>query len=146
MADYAVISNGVCVTVIVADADFAAAHFPGAIDIDTVSPRPGIGWSYDGTTWTAPAPPAPPAPSTVFERQAFMDLFTPLEIQACVNYATSLTATAPQKQGIAAVLFQFQSADTVDVTNPKVIAGVELLEAAGLLNTGRAAEILATTH
>ena len=51
---YAKIENGQISNVIVADADFAAAHglveFPTYIDNQAV----GIGWKYDGITFTEP--------------------------------------------------------------------------------------------
>ena len=66
---YALIENGVVVNVIVADADFAATI--GAVELPEYA---GIGWSYDGTTWTAPTPPAPPVPQMVSMRQARLAL------------------------------------------------------------------------
>lgn len=40
-----------------------SAGFDYFIEIDTLTPMPGIGWSYDGTNFTAPTPPSsPPAP------------------------------------------------------------------------------------
>jgi hypothetical protein len=29
-------------------------HHPGAIRIDAIKPMPAVGWTYDGTTFTAP--------------------------------------------------------------------------------------------
>lgn len=51
---FALIENGVVNNTIVAD------EWPGGVNITDLKPRPGIGWSYDGTTFTPPA--APPAP------------------------------------------------------------------------------------
>jgi|GEM_PF-3517146 len=51
---YAVIQNGVVVNTIVASQPFVDANYPGSPRIDTITPQPGIGWGYDGTTWTAP--------------------------------------------------------------------------------------------
>lgn len=45
--------------VIVADAAFAALFPAGTlIEVDAVVPQPGIGWTFDGTTWTPPLPEA----------------------------------------------------------------------------------------
>jgi len=33
-----------------------------AIDVSAVTPQPGIGWTYNGSTFTPPAPPAPTSP------------------------------------------------------------------------------------
>lgn len=37
-------------------------QFDAVIDVTGLDPRPAIGWSYDGTTFTAPPPPEEPAP------------------------------------------------------------------------------------
>ena len=52
---YAIVEKGVVTNVIVASAEFIAA-VPGHVRIDTVTPRPGLGWTYANTRWTAPAP------------------------------------------------------------------------------------------
>ena len=53
---YAKIENGVITNAVVADADFAAEHglveFPAYIGDKAV----GIGWKYNGTTFTEPDP------------------------------------------------------------------------------------------
>jgi hypothetical protein len=53
---YAKIENGVITNTIVADAAFAAEHglveFPTYVNNEAV----GIGWKYDGITFTAPDP------------------------------------------------------------------------------------------
>ena len=51
---YAVIQDGVVTNTIVADQAFIDQYYPGSPRIDNVAPQPGIGWGYDGTTWTAP--------------------------------------------------------------------------------------------
>jgi hypothetical protein len=51
---YAVIQDGVVTNTIVADQTFIDQHYPGTPRIDNVAPQPGIGWGFDGTTWTAP--------------------------------------------------------------------------------------------
>jgi hypothetical protein len=51
---YAVIQDGVVTNTIVADQAFIDRHYPGSPRIDNVTPQPGIGWGYDGATWTAP--------------------------------------------------------------------------------------------
>lgn len=68
---YAVIENGVVANIIVADADFAATI--GAVELSEYA---DIGWTYDGTTWTAPTPPAPPVPQMVSMRQARLALLS----------------------------------------------------------------------
>lgn len=71
MSDFAVIEAGTVVNVIVADTlSWVQQAFPSAlaVQIDTLSPVPGIGWTYDSSTSTFVSPPAPappPAPATL---------------------------------------------------------------------------------
>ncbi len=68
---YALIRNGVVRNVIVATGDFIAtilANWDAAIDISDLDPKPGIGWTYNGTTFSPPPPGPPPPP--VFDRMA----------------------------------------------------------------------------
>jgi hypothetical protein len=52
--EYAIIVGEIVANVIVADASFVATSAPGAIRIDNISPVPGIGWKYSGSTFTPP--------------------------------------------------------------------------------------------
>ena len=52
---YAIVEAGVVSNVVVATADFIAT-VKGHVRIDTVTPRPGVGWTYENKTWTPPAP------------------------------------------------------------------------------------------
>lgn len=62
--NYAIITDGIVINIIVADAAFAAGV--GAIPAQDA----GIGWSYSGGVFTAPPPPAPVVPQSVTRRQA----------------------------------------------------------------------------
>lgn len=62
--NYAIITDGIVINIIVADAAFAAGV--GAIPAQDA----GIGWSYSGGVFTAPAAPAPVVPASVTRRQA----------------------------------------------------------------------------
>lgn len=59
---YAIVENGVVVNVAKADAPVA----PNWIESDTA----GIGWTYDGETFTEPEPLTEPVPAEVTRRQA----------------------------------------------------------------------------
>jgi len=56
MANYAVIKDGIVNNVIVADTKEIAETVTGltCVEVEHVPGAPGIGWSYDGTTFTAP--------------------------------------------------------------------------------------------
>lgn len=59
MSHYAEITDGTVTNVAVCDDPTFAQQMGWVGPIDTIDPQPGVGWSYDGTTWTAPAPPPP---------------------------------------------------------------------------------------
>ena len=65
----------------------------------------------------------------------FFDRFTDAEQIAIYDAAKTVTA-------IQVWLDKFKLASDIDVTDPRTIAGIQALEAAGLLAAGRAAEIL----
>ena len=52
---YAIVQAGTVVNIVVATADFITT-VTGAVRIDDVTPRPGVGWTYANKKWTAPAP------------------------------------------------------------------------------------------
>ena len=52
MKTFAIIESGIVKNVVLASADFAATQ--GWVELPTEA---GIGWSYNGVTFTAPAPP-----------------------------------------------------------------------------------------
>lgn len=144
MAVYAIISNGVVTNTIDTDSDTAARDFPGAIQIDTLNPQPGIGWTYANGAFTPVAASTPSNP--VFSKLAFMRLFTQPELLAIANYPTNASLSDQFKQELNAFFQLFQFADNVSVGDPSTISGVELLEQAGLIGTGRAAQILASRN
>lgn len=88
---YAVLNGSLVVNVIDADADFAASI--GAVEC----PRHvGIGWSYDGGAWSAPAPEPVPVPSVASMRQARLAL---LQIGKLADVATAINALpSPAKE------------------------------------------------
>jgi len=71
---YAKIENGVITNTIVADADFAAEH--GLIEFPTYigNKAVGIGWKYDGTTFTEPDPVVAPVVIAPSKEQLLAEL------------------------------------------------------------------------
>ena len=56
MATYAILDNGSKVeNIIMVTPSVAATHYPAAIEIDSIVPMPGIGWSYFKGVFTPPA-------------------------------------------------------------------------------------------
>ena len=93
----------------------------------------------------APAPPAVPEPQRI-TRLAFRNRFTTaekvaLEIAALDNPAAAMPARA-QAAALRANQADLAAATFVDLARADTRAGVQMLEAAGLLAEGRALEIL----
>lgn len=106
MAHYAEIVNGVVANVAVCD-DPAFATAQGWHDIDTLDPQPGVGWAYDGTTWTPPTPPPPTAQQTARTQVQQLAATIPTEIANAQADATTIAGMvagqAPTSAQIAAL-------------------------------------------
>ena len=101
----------------------------------------GIGWAYSGGTFVAPIVPAEPKPptppaQTVLTKLDYMNRFEDGEL-------AGIYTTAKSSVEIEIWLEKFKLATEIDLTDSRTIAGVQALEAAGLIGEGRAAEILA---
>ena len=77
---YALIDNNLVENVAEGDqawADSVASDWQAVVNITSINPQPGIGWSYTNGVFTAPVvPPAPPAlPTWVITRNAFQNRF-----------------------------------------------------------------------
>lgn len=68
----AIIYNGLVTNAILATIDEAQAAYPNATCIETNNA--GIGWAWDGESFTPPPPPAPTVPSAITMRQARLAL------------------------------------------------------------------------
>lgn len=133
MARYAKIESGEVVNVIVADPG-AVAELPGTyVEIPT-GVRAGPGWLYDGTDFTEPAPGEPEKRMRLSVRE-FREQFTAAEKQAIYTAAKSVI-------DIEVWLDDLRSVEWVDLDFQQTIDSVNGLEAASLIGTGRAAEIL----
>lgn len=81
-------------------------------------------------------PPVPPLDNTVYTRLEFLFLFTPEEVIAVQNAALTDPSVAYYNYMINAVV-------TLLLTDPTVIAGVNMLATQGVITPERAAQILA---
>ena len=88
---YAILSGITVSNVIVADADFAVSVGAVACPDDV-----GIGWTYDGTNWAAPAPKPPPVPGVVFMRQARLALLQAGKLSAVDAAIAALPSPAKE--------------------------------------------------
>lgn len=85
---FALVEAGVVANVIHAEA------WDGGIDVTDLSPRPGPGWLYDGTTFTPPpASPPPPITTNSIQRAALLKRMTPVELHAWIRAGQRAQAT-----------------------------------------------------
>ncbi len=123
-----VIENGIVVnTIEVESLDF----MPGLIDADAGG---NIGDLYIDGQFVSPNTPA----STIFSRVDFMDRFT-------LEETVAIYTAAKQNVIVEILLDKLKIAEFVNVTDPRTAEGIQMLEQAGLIGAGRAAEILAST-
>lgn len=106
-------------------------------DVTAMTIRPDIGWAFsvnaDGVpTFTAPTAPAAP-PSTRRDFLGFLALFSAAEQAAVVN------STDPR---IRLFCLMAAGASYVDLADPRVVSGTQLLENLGLIGLGRADQVL----
>ena len=112
--------------VIVADAEFVAAHYPDAVLV--------------------PEPEAPALSDWRITRLAFRNRFTTAE-KVALELASidDPSATMGQRQGAAALRVYLKDVDSaafIDLDDPATIEGGQKLETVGRLEAGRAEEIL----
>lgn len=133
MNRYALISGGRVVNVIMLDP--AAVGYLQGYDfaVETNTAGPGWGWTQEGGF--TPPEPATPQPAAVLSRLEFLRRFTPAERQA-------IRSAKAQSVELDDFMFLLEMAETVRLDNDDVMAGLAMLEGAGLLAAGRASEIL----
>jgi len=110
---------------------FSPQSFRFAVNITSLNPKPGVGWSYDFNTEEF-APPAPVPISLITSKQFFQRLTT-AEMEALV---TSVDAKV--------VWFRYwlTLSGNVNLGDPQIITAVNMLENKGIVGVGRAAIIL----
>ncbi len=79
----------------------------------------------------------------ILSKLAFRRLFTFEERLAFDNFETSSTLTDEQKQYLRTLTKDFELADEIDMADPDTASGLAYLESCGILDAGRAAQILA---
>lgn len=139
---FALIENSTVSNTIVAD------EWPGGIDIADMSPRPAPGWGYDGQAFTPPAEQPTPSLGTRITRLAFRQRLGQAALIGIELASIHNPAASAQAQQLAAMLRVMQadliSATYVDLSRADTRAGVQQLEAAGLIPPGHAAVVLDT--
>jgi len=126
---YAIIENGVVVNVALADSP---------IDQHWIATEvAGIGWAWDGQNFFAPSVPAAAPTARDLTPVQYLKRFTQAERIAIRAAAASNPVVNDYLQLMNAVT------DVVHLDDPDTVAGLNAMEAAGLIGTGRAAAIRA---
>lgn len=137
MAEFAITENGVVVNVIVAPEDW-----PEGINITTLDPKPGIGWTFADGAFAAPeAPdpgPAPPAttPTPYMTQFGWLSRITQPKRTAIRNLGKT-------DEVVEDALFLFQIAGRIDVSLPETQQLVGYLQLLGVIDASDAAALLA---
>ena len=85
------------------------------------------------------APGTTPLPQRAITRLAFLNRFTDAE---AISIDLASQGTTPQAAAMRRYMSKVQAADFIDLDREDTRAGVQALEAAGLLTDGRSSEIL----
>jgi hypothetical protein len=152
---YALIQNNVVANIAEADAEWAqavAADWQYVVDLTGITPKPGIGWSFNGTSFTAPVVPPEPAPPVETDwkitRFAFRARFTSAEKVAvelgCLDNPSGTQEQRAQSAMLRSMQKDVEAATYIDLKNQDTCNGVQAMETAGLLLAGRATQILDT--
>ena len=143
MSRIALIKNNLVENVIEADMEFAQTlGFDAVVETDVAAPGRG----YDGGEFITPPTPEPTPEDRRITRLMFRNRFTQAELVTIEIVSLDDAAAPMQQRQMAAALRvmqrQVSDAEFIDLNDPVTRAGVEQLEAFGLLAEGRAAEIL----
>lgn len=136
----ALIASGVVVNVVVGN----PSEFPGAIDITGLNPRPGPGWTYANGDFDPPAAidPEPRDYGAKITKLAFRQRLTDPVLVAIEMAAIHNPNGTTQQQQFAAqlrvMLENVRVATFIDLARPDTRAGVQALQAAGLLPSAAA--------
>ena len=122
MAVFSIVKSGVVVNTVVAQ------EWPNGIDVTDLTPRPGIGWLYDGQAFTPPAAqPQPDPPSNPDGPGPFLS-----------NYAFDMRYTLPERIAIKQLADQRNPDGSFTTTAYAVQVNVERAAKAKFINTQRA--------
>lgn len=135
MSKFALIKAGKVENVIEAKQahiDNIKSQYDNVINVDKIPAGPG--WSYDGTSFTAPTP-TPQPKVRVISREEFRSRFTQAEKQAIYKAkATNID--------IEIWLDDVQAADSINLDDSQITSGIDALVKAGLITKARATKIL----
>lgn len=146
---YARIENNVVVELIPADPDVPLEQRFTAELVATMVPVAladvAEGWRYDGGSFAPPATIAPPPQATirVIAPLAFRRRMSTARRREITLAAAQAMAATPPQPALQVWLDDLNAAKRVELDHPDTIAGVALLQGAGLLTEAEAAALLA---
>lgn len=132
MSRWALVVNGTVLTVV---ESATQPVFPGATAVDCDGTMVGPGWLWNGAAFAAGPGALSLAP------KAFWRRFTAAEREALQNILA--TGTQNQKNKLNAFRDYVAQGGNIELFDDYIVASVTLMEAAGVIAAGRAAQILA---
>lgn len=135
---YAVIDKGVVVNIIIAQPGSAALP-SGAVNIESVSPSPSIGWTYNGGVFTAPVVPTLSWSDPALDSRYFWIDVGPFFDRFGAK-ALSITGSADvQVQGLVTLLLPRKYVDLKRADLPSML---DLLVSKGLITAAEKTAVL----
>jgi hypothetical protein len=127
--NFALINNNTVENVAEGDqawADSVASDWQAVVNITSTTPQPGIGWSYQAGVFTAPVLPLSPEPAPTPEIRhitvgAFFDRFGDQK----------WSILADTKPGVQALIKDASVRDYINLDNPELLTGLQMVQAAG---------------
>ena len=123
--------NAICIAVTETHTQLSAPNLVSLLTYDTTV----LGKKYINGAFTE-LPPAPAHPIRVITKLDYMNRFTDTEL-------ANIYTAAKLNVSVEVWLEKFKLASDINLDDPRTIAGLQSMEAAGLLAAGRATEILA---
>lgn len=127
MSKFAAIKNGLVDNIIISDLKLDNTWVEATDDVV-------IGWIFDNGAFY-PQPVAESQPVRILTKLQYMNRFTDEELAGIYAAAKSVVQ-------VEIWLEKFKLASEIDLDDQRTVAGVQALEASGLIAAGRAAEIL----
>jgi len=134
---YALIKNNKVVDLIEADAAFMAGLSGYDAKVEADSLNVGVGDNYDGAIFTR----APSAVNAVITQDQFQDLFTISELGDAYDDIEGKAANQ-QSKDLRAFIKIMESRKEINLTDPRVTLGLDLMVSKGIIDTQRKADIL----
>lgn len=112
MAQFAIVENGTVTNIV-----DAPENWPDGVAIATLSPKPGIGWAYNGTSFSPPPPspvPEQSAPTTTPRMTHFA-----FQSRLTMDEDIALELALPANPVLRVAMRRFNAALDVDVSLPE---------------------------